>query len=150
MASLLQIATAFGQKKIVIQRFISPDKFGDKRLLVLDEKILGAFVRYPSRHDFRANLSAGGSMHDASVTRRDRELVNRLIPKLKAYGLWYVGIDLIGRYLTEINVTSPAGIPEINHFNKTHPQRAVVDFLEYETVSRSRLRGFMGTAAIKI
>ena len=130
LPSLLESATAFGTERIMVQRYVPAERWGDKRILLLDGKILGAFLRWPPRHDFRANLSVGGSMRRARVTPFDEKLVEALRPKLDAYGLYFVGVDLIGRYLTELNVTSPAGLPEIHHFHRRRPEAEVADFIE--------------------
>ena len=130
LPSILERATNLEKERVLIQRFVSARKYGDKRIVILNGEILGAFIRRPPRHDFRANLSVGGSMHKASVNAWDEKLVEEMTPKLLSYGLFFVGIDVIGRYLTEVNVTSPAGIPEINHFNKTHLEKSVVNFIE--------------------
>lgn len=138
LPSLLTLATTDGSKKVLIQKFVSADKWGDKRILILNGEILGAFVRKPSRADFRANLSRGGSMHRTSLTRRDLKIVGALSPALNKNGLWFVGIDVIGRYLTEINVTSPSGIPEINLFYKTSAEKKVADFIEESLLPQAR------------
>ena len=130
LSSLLNLSTHSGKQKIIIQRFVPENKYGDKRILILNGKILGAFLRKPPSWDFRANLSVGGSMHKASVTVSDRKIVNAISPELSARGLYFVGIDVIGKFLTEINVTSPAGIPEINAFNGTKLEKEVADFIE--------------------
>ncbi len=130
LPSLLETATCSGTRKILVQRFIPTGASGDKRILILNGKALGAFTRRPPPADFRANLSTGGSMHRARLTRQDERLVEAIAPKLLSYGLWFVGIDVIGNYLTEVNVTSPAGIPEINFFNKTRLEKEVADFIE--------------------
>ncbi len=130
LPSLLDTTTRFGKERVLIQRFVPASVYGDKRILLLNGKILGAFLRKPPADDFRANLSVGGSMHKAGVSARDEKLVGELAPRLLRRGLFFVGIDVIGNYLTEVNVTSPAGIPEINLLNKTHLERAVVDFIE--------------------
>jgi glutathione synthase len=130
LPSLLAMATSEGSRKVLIQRFVVGGHQGDKRLVVLDGKILGAFSRRPPSTDFRANLSVGASMHRAAVTAQDRKLVDAMAPLLAQYGLWFVGLDVIGNYLTEVNVTSPAGIPEINRLDKTRLEKRVVDFME--------------------
>lgn len=130
LSSRLDLATDSGKRKIMIQRFVSAKRYGDKRILILNGEILGAFLRKPPVWDFRANLSIGGSMHRTFVTTSDRKLVGAIVPELLARGLYFVGIDVIGKFLTEVNITSPAGIPEINHFNKTRLEKAVVDFIE--------------------
>ncbi len=136
LPSLLEIATRGGSKKVLAQRFVSSSGGGDKRVLILDGRPIGAFLRKPPRSDFRANLSVGGSMHRTRLSRLDRRLVEELAPLLLANGLYFVGIDVIGDYLSEINVTSPSGIPEINALDRVHLERLVADFIE----SRSRRR----------
>lgn len=130
LVSLFNKVSKHGRIKVMIQRFVSASRYGDKRILILNGKILGAFLRRPPAWDFRANLTLGGSMHRAEVTAFDKKLVAKIIPELLARGLYFVGIDVIGSYLTEVNVTSPAGIPEINHFNRTRLEKAVADFIE--------------------
>ncbi|MBI2095423.1 MAG: glutathione synthase [Candidatus Omnitrophica bacterium] len=130
LSSLLEIATRGGRKKVLIQRFLTPVGGGDKRILILDGKAIGTFLRKPPRLDFRANLSVGGSMHRASLSKRDRQLVEALAPLLLANGLYFVGIDVIDGYLSEINVTSPSGIPEINALTGVRLERQVADFIE--------------------
>ena len=120
----------------MIQQFVPASRYGDKRILILNGEILGAFLRKPPAWDFRANLSIGGSMHRASVTASDKKIVKEIKNELLARGLYFVGIDVIGKYLTEVNVTSPAGIPEINHFNKTKLECAVADFIEAKVKKR--------------
>lgn len=130
LPSLLYSATHSGHEKVMVQRFISADKHGDKRIVILNGEPLGAFLRRPPSHDFRANLSTGGTMHKASLTAWDEKLVSELAPLLLKHGLYFVGIDVIGQYLTEVNVTSPAGIPEVNFFNKVRLEKKVVSFIE--------------------
>lgn len=130
LPSLLETVTEHEKRRIMIQRFVPARIYGDKRIVILNGDILGAFVRYPPRDDFRANLSVGGTMHKASVNSWDRRLVEEMAPRLLSYGLFFVGIDVIGRTLTEVNVTSPAGIPEINYLNKVHAERNVADLIE--------------------
>lgn len=130
LLSLLDMATVHGNRKVMIQRYLPENKRGDKRILILNGEPLGAFSRRPGRGDFRANLSAGGVMHRAALTDQDREIVESMRDELLRNGLFFVGIDVIGNYLTEVNVTSPAGIPEINRFDKAHLERKVADFIE--------------------
>ncbi len=137
LPSRLNEATRSGQLKIMIQRYVPVERYGDKRILILNGKILGAFLRKPSAKDFRANLSVGGTMHRASVSQPDRKLVEAMAPEFVARGLYFVGIDVIGRFLTEVNFTSPAGIPEINYFNKTKLEKEVADFIEWAVRKRS-------------
>ncbi len=130
LPSLLETVTEHEKRRIMIQRFVPARIYGDKRIVILNGDILGAFIRKPPRGDFRANLSVGGTMRKASVNSWDKKLVEEMAPPLLSHGLFFVGIDVIGRYLTEVNVTSPAGIPELNHLNKTHLEQSVADFIE--------------------
>lgn len=132
--SLLEILTVDGLEKIMLQRFIDTDRYGDKRILVLDGEILGAFARFPGRRDFRANLSRGASLRKAAVTVSDKKLVADLAPELQKRGLYFVGIDVIGKFLTEINVTSPAGIADLKALHRTSPESKVADFLESKVI----------------
>ncbi len=138
LPSLLDTATVFGQKTVMIQRFIPADRFGDKRILILDGKPLGSFIRRPPTYDFRANLSIGGSMHRSDLTAWDKKLVEFMAPKLLAHGLYFAGIDVIGKYLTEVNVTSPAGIPEIHYLSGMRLEKDVADFIEKTLAVRKR------------
>lgn len=129
-ASILEMSTAEGSEKVMVQRFIDADRYGDKRILVLDGKILGSFTRVPSRSDFRANLSRGATLRKAPANAEDKALVDELAPELAKRGLWFVGLDLIGKYLTEINVTSPAGIADLKILYRSNPETKVADFVE--------------------
>ncbi len=130
LPSLLESATSRGREMVMIQRFVNVHRFGDKRIVILNGEPLGAFLRKPPRGDFRANLSVGGSMHRATLNAGDRRIVESLAPKLLEKGLWLVGIDVIGRFLTEINVTSPAGIPELYELEGKRLEKKIVDFIE--------------------
>lgn len=116
---------------LVAQRFL-PDveEKGDKRILLLAGEILGGYVRIPPRGDFRVSLYHDGRYEKAGFEERERKLVKSLAPKLVADGLLFTGLDVIGGFISEINVTSPAGIPEINHFAGERLEEKVVDFLE--------------------
>ncbi len=130
LPSLLDMATHSGRKRVLVQRFVDPARLGDKRILMLNGKILGVFLRKPPRGDFRANLGVGGSMHRAVVSASDKRLAEAVAPFLLRHGLYFVGLDVIGRYLVEMNVTSPSGIPELNVLNKVRLEKAVADFIE--------------------
>ena len=126
----LYAAMEGGSRTLMVQRYLPQNAFGDKRILVLNGEVIGAFLRRPSGKDFRANLSLGGTMHRASVTTGEKKMVEALSPKLLRHGLYFVGLDVIGGYLSEINVTSPSGIPEIKQLNDKHLEKKVVDFME--------------------
>ena len=130
LPSLLDVSTEFGKRKILVQRYVDSARFGDKRILVLDGKILGVFLRKAPHGDFRANLGLGGTMHKILPSLSDERLVKEMAPVLLRHGLFFAGLDVIGKYLLEANVTSPSGIPELNFLNKTHLEKNVADFIE--------------------
>ncbi len=101
------------QAPVVIQRFIPEVRKGDKRILLIDGEVIGAFLRVPQEGSIRANLMAGGTAHTAPLTTHEQTICDALSPILKEKNLLICGIDIIGGYLTEINVTSPIGFREI-------------------------------------
>ncbi len=111
--AILEALTDEGQRWIMAQAYLPAAREGDKRLLVLDGEPLGAILRVPKADDNRGNIHVGGSVQGVEVTDRDREIAAALAPKLKADGLVFVGLDIIGGKLTEVNVTSPTGIREV-------------------------------------
>lgn len=115
--SLVEISTQQGQTPIMVQTYLPAAKDGDKRVILLDGEPLGAVNRIPSGGDFRGNMAVGGRVAGVEVTERDREICTLLAPTLKRDGLYFVGIDVIGGYLTEVNVTSPTGIREIDRLS---------------------------------
>jgi glutathione synthase len=87
---------------------------GDKRILLLDGQPLGAILRVPREDEHRGNIHVGGRVAKSELTPRDEEIVAAVGPRLQEDGLWFVGIDVLGDYLTEVNVTSPTGIQEMS------------------------------------
>ncbi len=130
--------TEDGTRAILAQEFIPHAKSGDKRVLILGGRPIGAFVRYPPKSDFRANMAVGGTAGPGRIERSDRALVRSLAPFLKRNGLGFVGIDILDGKLSEINVTSPAGIPEANAFDGTRLEEAVADFIERKSGNPGR------------
>ena len=113
--SILETITADGTRFAVAQRFIPEISAGDKRILVIDgEPVPYALARIPQGEDFRGNLAAGGRGEGVPLTDRDRWIVEQVAPDLRQRGLTFVGLDVIGEYLTEINVTSPTCIRELD------------------------------------
>lgn len=119
-----------GQLYVMIQEYLPAVKKGDKRVILLDGEILGYFARIPSKNGHRANLHSGGSLKACSLTKREKEMSLTLGQHLKAKGLYFVGLDLIGEKLTEINVTSPMGLREINLTQKIKSEALVLDWVE--------------------
>lgn len=131
LGPIIDSMTAKGRTLILAQRYLPEVKTeGDKRILLLDGEPLGAFVRHPSPGDHRANISAGGRAERAEVTEDDRALCEALKGRLTDDGLYFVGIDVIGGLITEINVTCPAGVYEIGQFDGLNSAAPIIDFCE--------------------
>lgn len=127
--SLIEILTEHQTHYIMAQEYIPEAPKGDKRILLLDGEFIGAFTRIPPKDDFRGNLHSGASLIKAKITKRDQEIIAQIKNKLKTMGLYFVGIDIIGNYVTEINTTSPMGIREINQIENSHIEKIIVDWL---------------------
>jgi len=128
LSSLLEIATNGGRVPVVAQAYLPAVREGDKRIILLGGEPLGAVLRVPREGELRANFASGGSAAPALLTPRDREICRRLAPALSELGLWLVGIDVIGGRLTEVNVTSPTGLVEIDALNGESLEARVIDF----------------------
>ena len=112
-ASVLETLTENGRRWVVSQTYIPAARTGDKRIIMLNGELQGAIIRVPQNLDHRGNIHVGGTVQSVELTDRDLEICRAVGPRLRADGLWFVGLDIIGDYLTEINVTSPTGIREI-------------------------------------
>lgn len=126
----ISTATDSGNRPIVVQAFLAEVMAGDKRILLLDGEPLGAINRIPAEGDFRSNLAVGGRPEPASITSADQRIIAEIAPRLRADGLWFVGIDVIAGHLTEINVTSPTGLRQLHDFDGGHPEIRVIEWLE--------------------
>ena len=131
--ALLETATVNGTKLIMAQRYLPEVRRGDKRIIVLNGEPIGAVLRVPREDENRSNIHVGGKCMKAAVTARDREICRVLAPHMAKLGLYFVGLDVIGGYLTEVNVTSPTGVQEINALNKIQLERQIIDFIEQKT-----------------
>lgn len=129
-ASLLELATENFSRTIILQKFLHESREGDKRILLFRGAPLGAFLRKPTRGDFRGNLHSGARAVKATINAHERRVIEKIRPRLLADGLFFVGIDFIGRHVTEINTTSPMGIGEIDRLYGTHVEREIVDWIE--------------------
>jgi glutathione synthase len=127
--SLVEISTQWGKYPMMIQKFLPAAKDGDKRIIVLEGQPLGAIDRIPTGKEFRGNMAVGGRVAAATITDRELEMCAAMAPKLKQYGLYFVGIDVIGGYLTEVNVTSPTGIREIDRLNNISLGKQVIEWV---------------------
>src|SRR5206468_10254569 len=103
---------------------------GDKRLIVLAGEPLGAIRRVPQEDETRGNIHVGGRVERAAVEARDREICRRMAARLEADGLYFVGLDVIGGLVTEVNVTSPTGVQEIDRLDGVSLEGRVLDFVE--------------------
>ncbi len=128
--AILETVTHFETRPIMAQRYLPEIRHGDKRLLVLNGEPLGCTLRVPRDDEHRGNIHVGGNCVKAEITERDREICRILKPRLERDGLYFVGLDIIGSYLTEVNVTSPTGIQEIDRLNGVNLEAKVIDFVE--------------------
>jgi glutathione synthase len=113
LASLVELFQTVFREPFMVQEYRPEVRRGDKRIILVDGEIAGALNRVPAKGETRSNLHVGGTAKPAKLTKRDREICARLAPELKRRGLLFTGIDVIGDYLTEINVTSPTGIRHV-------------------------------------
>jgi glutathione synthase len=116
LEALLELHVMIGREPVIAQKFIPAVSKGDKRILLVDGEPVGAVNRVPAAGQVRSNLRVGGTAEAVELTARDKELCALIGPELKRRGLLFVGIDVIGEYLTEINVTSPTGAQQLKRF----------------------------------
>ncbi|MBL8696878.1 MAG: glutathione synthase [Alphaproteobacteria bacterium] len=128
--SLIEMFTQRSREPIIIQRYLPEVRGGDKRIILIDGEVGGGLLRVPAAGEARANLHVGGKAVKTSLTRREQEICERLGPELRKRGMIFVGIDVIGDYLTEINVTSPTGIQEIGRYDGTNLAAGIWDAIE--------------------
>jgi glutathione synthase len=131
LAALIELFNATYREPHVIQKFLPEIAEGDKRIVLVDGEVAGAINRVPGEGEIRSNLAVGGKAAKTELTAREMEICATLAPELKRRGLVFVGIDVIGgRWLTEINVTSPTGIVAIDQFNGTDTPGLIWDAIE--------------------
>ncbi|MCU0838513.1 MAG: glutathione synthase [Rhodospirillales bacterium] len=128
--ALLEMFTQLYREPIVIQRYLPEVRDGDKRIILVDGRAAGAVKRVPQPGEARANLHVGAVAVKTTLTGRDAEICEAIGPELRRRGLVFVGIDVIGDYLTEINVTSPTGIQEINRLDEVAIEAQLWDAFE--------------------
>jgi len=117
LSSLHELFTGFSREPLIVQKFLPDVSKGDKRVILVDGEPVGAINRVPAEGETRSNMHVGGRPEKVGLTARDREICARIGGVLKEKGQVFVGIDVIGDYLTEINVTSPTGIQELERFD---------------------------------
>ena len=129
-ASLLEMFSQRSREPVIAQRYLPEVRKGDKRIILIDGKAVGAIDRVPAEGEARSNMHVGGKAVKASLTKRDIEICETIGPELARRGLIFVGIDVIGDYLTEINVTSPTGLQQINRFDGVSLEAQIWDRIE--------------------
>lgn len=124
---ILETGTAHGRQLIMAQQYVPEVRQGDKRIILIEGEAAGAVLRVPADDDARANFHTGARAVRTQLTNRDREICARIGPMLRNRGVIFAGIDVLGDYLTEINVTSPTGLREIEHLDGVALEGAVLD-----------------------
>jgi glutathione synthase len=130
LASLHELFTGMSREPLIAQKFIPDVSNGDKRIILVDGEPVGAINRVPAAGETRSNMHVGGRPEKSGLTERDLEICARIGPTLREKGQIFVGIDVIGRYLTEINVTSPTGIQELERFEGRNVAARVWEAIE--------------------
>lgn len=135
--SLIEISTHQGREPVMVQTYLPAAKEGDKRIIMLNGKPIGAVNRIPTGNEFRGNMAVGGRVAQTDITEREQKICEVVGPKLQQDGLYFVGIDVIGGYLTEVNVTSPTGIREIDRLSGTSLGKEVIAWVEKTKMTNS-------------
>lgn len=124
------------REPFIVQRYLPEVRAGDKRIILVDGKPAGAINRVPATDETRSNLHVGGRPEATELTPREREICETIGPELSRRGLIFAGIDVIGDYLTEINVTSPTGIREVKRFGGPDIAALIWDVVEEKAGAR--------------
>ncbi len=128
--SMMEMFQQLYPEPFIAQRYLPEVRRGDKRIILVDGKVAGAINRIPAAHDHRSNMHAGGEATPTTLTQREEEICEALGPDLKRRGLIFTGIDVIGDYMTEINVTSPTGIRQVKRFGGNDIAAMIWDAIE--------------------
>jgi glutathione synthase len=140
LGSLLEMYASVYREPVMVQRYLPEVRQGDKRIILVEGEPVGAVNRVPAEGEARANLHVGGRAQKTGLTAREREICATIGPSLRAHGLVFVGIDVIGDYMTEINVTSPTGIQEIARLDGVDLATNIWDAIEARFAARSERR----------
>ena len=127
---LTKYISKFQNNPVIIQKFLKNFNKGDKRIILVNGQVKGAVLRVPKKNSIKANFHAGGTAVKTTLSPREKQICSTIKSFLKTKKLFFVGIDVIDGYLTEINITSPTGIQEINRLNKVNIEKDVIDFVE--------------------
>jgi len=136
LASLLEMHFARSREPLMLQRYEPAVRKGDKRIILVDGEPMGAVNRVPAAGEARSNMHVGGRPEKSPLSARDREICDAIGPTLRDQGLIFTGIDVIGDFLTEINVTSPTGLQEIARFDGVHLEKAIWDSIEAKVAAQ--------------
>ncbi len=137
LGSLVELFQTVFREPFMVQEYRPEVRGGDKRIILVDGEVAGAINRVPPAGETRSNLHVGGTAHRTDLTEREREICARLSPELKARGLIFTGIDVIGGYLTEINVTSPTGIRQVKEFGGADIAALIWDAIETKVAQKT-------------
>lgn len=132
LTALLELFEQMFREPIIVQAYLPEVRKGDKRIILVDGAAVGAINRVPAEHESRSNMHVGGRAEPTELTAREKEICAAIGPILKEQGLVFVGIDVIGDYLTEINVTSPTGIREVKRFGGADIAALIWDAIEHK------------------
>ena len=130
LSALHELFTGISREPLIIQKFLPAVSRGDKRVILVDGEPIGAINRVPAEGETRSNMHVGGRPEKIALSDRDREICDRIGPFLRDNGLVFVGIDVIGDWLTEINVTSPTGLQELERFDGTNGAALIWDAID--------------------
>ncbi|MBI3678591.1 MAG: glutathione synthase [Proteobacteria bacterium] len=130
MGALLEMFTQFYREPVIVQRYVPEVRQGDKRIILVDGEFAGAINRVPAQGEARSNMHVGGRPEATTLSEREKQICKALAPELKSRGLIFTGIDVIGDYLTEVNVTSPTGILEVKRFGGADIAKLIWDAIE--------------------
>jgi len=140
-AVILETATKNGTEKVIAQKYLPVTAKGDKRIILLSGEPVGAMLRMPDKKDHRANLHSGGRSVKTKITKRDAQICRAIGPWLKREGIYMAGIDIVAGFLTEINVTSPTPVKQINELDGVKLETRIMEFCEYLSESAIKMAG---------
>ncbi len=129
LSSMIDVLTQNFTTYICVQKFVEKAKLGDKRVLIWQDQILGQFLRVPAKGDFRGNMHSGATYQKCNLTKTETKKIAQLIPELQSLGLHFVGIDFLDELITEVNVTSPMGLGELNTLYSYQSDKVVIESL---------------------
>jgi glutathione synthase len=136
LASLHELFTGINREPLIVQKYVPAVVKGDKRIILVNGEVVGAINRVPAEGETRSNMHVGGRPEPAGLTERDRQICAAIGPTLREKGQIFVGIDVIGDWLTEINVTSPTGIQELERFDGVNAARLIWEAIEGKRAAR--------------